>query len=121
MKENEDEEIEIVHLKFPDNVRRRPGMYIGGVDNADVILREVVDNSIDELFNCKSCDNIVSNKQGSWYVTSDNGRGIPIYITEEGMTATELACSSLHAGSKFDKTLSSASIGLNGVNVYWLQ
>jgi DNA gyrase subunit B len=117
MKENEDEEIEIVHLKFPDNVRRRPGMYIGGVDNADVILREVVDNSIDELFNCKSCDNIVSNKQGSWYVTSDNGRGIPIYITEEGMTATELACSSLHAGSKFDKTLSSASIGLNGVGI----
>lgn len=113
----EDKDIEIVHLKFPENIRKRPGMYIGGIDNADVILREVIDNSIDELFNCKNCNTVISNKQGDWYVTSDNGRGIPIYITEEGITAAELACSSLHAGSKFDKTLSSASIGLNGVGI----
>ena len=51
----EDKDIEIVHLKFPENIRKRPGMYIGGIDNADVILREVIDNSIDELFNCKNC------------------------------------------------------------------
>ena len=62
----EDKDIEIVHLKFPENIRKRPGMYIGGIDNADVILREVIDNSIDELFNCKNCNTVISNKQGDW-------------------------------------------------------
>lgn len=118
----EDKEINIIALEFPENVRTRPGMYIGATDCPDVILREAVDNSVDELMGSKSCTKVdiqvKSGKLGDWYVVADNGRGIPIILDEDkGITKTELAVGSLNAGSKFRKGADDVSTGLNGVGV----
>lgn len=118
----EEKEINIIALEFPENVRTRPGMFIGATDCPDVILREAVDNSVDELMGSKSCTKIdiqiKSGKQGGWYVVADNGRGIPIILDEDkGITKTELAVGSLNAGSKFKKGADDVSTGLNGVGV----
>ena len=42
-------EEEIRYLKFPDNIRKRPGMYLGDLSTADIALREIIDNSCDEI------------------------------------------------------------------------
>lgn len=117
-----EKEIDIIALEFPENVRTRPGMYIGATDCPDVILREAIDNSIDELMGSQSCNKldiqIRPGQSGSWYVVADNGRGIPIIMDEaKGITKTELAVSSLNAGSKFKKGEGDVSTGLNGVGV----
>ena len=53
-----EKEINIVALEFPHNVRTRPGMYIGATDSPDVILREVIDNSSDELMGSIACTKV---------------------------------------------------------------
>ena len=41
---------EIEHLEFPESIRKRYGMYIGSAENSDVLVREIIDNSIDEFY-----------------------------------------------------------------------
>lgn len=107
-------EINIVKLDYPDNIRTRPEMYFGALDNGNVALREIVDNSIDELFNSHKATKIVINKIVDFYLVADNGRGIPIKLDEKsGLTKADLAMSSVHAGSKFNKT--EVAVGMNGV------
>lgn len=118
----EEKSIDIVALDFPLSVRTRPGMYIGATDVPDVILREVIDNSVDELMGSVKCSKIdiqlKEGQSGSWYVIADNGRGIPILMDKEkGVTKTELAVGNLNAGSKFHKGKDDISAGLNGVGV----
>lgn len=113
----EDKEINIIALEFPESVRTRTGMYLGSTDNPDVCLREVIDNSVDELYGCSTCNKIdiqiKSGKQGEWYVVADNGRGIPIILDEDkGITKTELAMTTINAGSKFKGE--EVSVGMNG-------
>jgi DNA gyrase/topoisomerase IV subunit B len=115
----QENQINIIALEFPECVRQRMGMYVGGNDVPDVILREIIDNSVDELFGSHSCTKIdvqiKPGQEGGWYVVADNGRGIPIIMDEDkGITKTELAMGSLHAGSKFNDS-KEVSIGLNGV------
>lgn len=117
-----EKEIEIIALEFPDNVRTRSGMYIGATDSPDVILREAIDNSVDELMGSLSCNRLdvqlKSGQRGGWYVIADNGRGIPIiYDEDKQMTKTQLAVGTLNAGSKFKKGSEDISTGLNGVGV----
>ena len=110
-------ENDIKLLKFPENVRRRPGMYIGGTQNPNVILREIIDNSIDELMLPNETDTIKISvdPETGWCIVGDNGRGIPRLIDEElGISKLELAMSYLHAGGKFKKG-KAMSIGMNGV------
>lgn len=114
-----DEEINIQELKFPNNIRKRLGMFLGSSENPDVALREVIDNAVDELFGYTACDKvdiqIKSGQKGSWYVVSDNGRGFPILLdNEKGITKVELAMTTLNAGSKFESK-GNISNGLNGV------
>lgn len=114
----EEKEIDIIHLKFPFNIRRRPGMFIGATDKADVLLREVVDNSVDELYASKKCDtiDIIINKNS--YIVMDNGRGIPISIDpEEHITKAKMAVTYISTGSKFNKELTGAGVGQNGVGI----
>lgn len=114
----ENNEIDIIHLKFPFNIRKRPGMFIGAVDNANVLLRECVDNSIDELYATKNCDTIDIFTKGGKYVVTDNGRGIPIKVdSEEGITKAKMAVTYISTGSKFDKELTGAGVGQNGVGI----
>lgn len=111
-----DKEIIIEKLEFPENIRRRPGKEIGSTEKPDVLLREVIDNSIDEIYGCSTCDSIyvVTKDMNGWNLVADNGRGIPIKIKEgTSITMTELATCHMDAGSKFNK-MGMVAVGQNG-------
>ncbi len=116
---------EIKLLKFPECVRMRPGMYVGDIDNTDVLLREIIDNSLDEAISV--ADTIIIDRDMNGYnLVADNGHGLPIiYSTEElrngqQITQAELAISELHAGSKFtdnkNATVGALGVGSSAVN-----
>lgn len=114
-----DEDINIIQLDFPDNVRLRPGKLIGPTDNPDVLLREIVDNAIDEVFGSTKTDFIyvkIPKTPDEWHLVADNGRGIPIlWDNDKQKTKVEMAVSTLDTGSKFYKSIDKVAVGLNGV------
>lgn len=107
----------IRHLSDMEHVRTRPGMYIGRLgdgslpeDGIYVLLKEVIDNSIDE-FKMKSGDRIEVNINENLRVSvRDYGRGIP-----QGKMIE--AVSVLNTGGKYDSKAFKKSVGLNGVGV----
>ena len=107
----------IKHLSDMEHVRTRPGMYIGRLgdgalpeDGIYVLLKEVLDNSIDE-FKMKSGDRIEVDIDDNLRVSvRDYGRGIP-----QGKLVE--AVSVLNTGGKYDSKAFKKSVGLNGVGI----
>jgi DNA gyrase subunit B len=110
----------IVHLDPMEHVRKRPGMYVGGVDERALhhLIYEVVDNSIDEAL-AGRCDHIIVALQPNNYVAiEDNGAGIPVKAhSQTGLSALQMVMTQIGTGGKFDNDAYKVSGGLHGVGV----
>ena len=111
------DESKIRHLDDITHIRQRPGMYIGGLgdgsraeDGIYLLLKETIDNSIDEFnegFGRRIEVNITDDHAAE---VRDYGRGIPLGSLKD-------AVSQLNTGAKYDTAVFTASVGMNGVGL----
>jgi DNA gyrase/topoisomerase IV subunit B len=96
---------DITVLEGLEPVRKRPSMYIGGVDGKGLhhLVWEIVDNAVDEYLNgFADALTVTLHKNGDAITVSDNGRGIPVDIhPKHKRPALELILTTLHSGAKF--------------------
>lgn len=110
---------DITALEGLEPVRKRPGMYIGGVGTAGLhhLVWEIVDNSVDEAMNGHATEiKVTLHKGGHTITVTDNGRGIPVdKHPKTKKPALEMVLTILHAGGKFDGNNYKTAGGLHGV------
>jgi len=110
---------DITALEGLEPVRKRPGMYIGGVSSAGLhhLVWEIVDNSVDEAMNGHASEiKVTLHKDGQTITVADNGRGIPVdKHPKTKKPALEMVLTILHAGGKFDGNNYKTAGGLHGV------
>lgn len=111
---------DLVKLNFPDNIRKRPGMFLGDTQDGSALhhmVYEVLDNSVDEFLE-GHCTNIWVTLHNNEIHIKDNGRGIPTSFNEkEKKTNLELALEDLSAGGKFSAENYKRSGGLHGIGI----
>lgn len=107
---------DIKTLDWQEHIRRRPGMYIGKLgdgtspdDGIYVLLKEVLDNSIDEYMMGfgKTIEVTIENGEVS---IRDHGRGVPLGKVKD-------VSSKMNTGAKYDSKAFKKSVGLNGVGI----
>ncbi|MGJ8480879.1 DNA topoisomerase IV subunit B [Sphingobium yanoikuyae] len=108
-------------LEGLEPVRRRPGMYIGGIDERAFhhLASEVLDNSMDEAVAGHATRIEISLEPGNKLTITDNGRGIPVddHPKFPGKSALEVILTTLHSGGKFEGKAYATSGGLHGVGI----
>ena len=110
-------EASIKSLDWKQHIRLRPGMYIGKLgdgsssdDGIYILLKEVIDNSIDE-FVMGNGKIIEVNIDGTHVSVRDYGRGIPLGKLKD-------CASKINTGAKYDSEAFKKSVGLNGCLLY---
>ena len=110
-------EADIRTLDWKEHIRRRPGMYIGKLgdgsaadDGIYVLLKEVLDNSIDEFMMGFGKQITIDITEERTVDVRDFGRGIPLEKLED-------VASKMNTGAKYDSKAFKKSVGLNGVGI----
>ncbi len=108
-------------LEGLEPVRRRPGMYIGGTDEAGLhhLAVEILDNAMDEAVAGHAGFIEVALAEGNVLAVRDNGRGIPVdpHPKFKPLSALEVILTTLHSGGKFGGKVYNTSGGLHGVGI----
>lgn len=108
-------------LEGLEPVRKRPGMYIGGIDERAYhhLVAEIIDNAMDEAVAGYATKIDVSLGADGYVTVKDNGRGIPIdpHPKFPNKSALEVITTTLHSGGKFGGNAYAVSGGLHGVGL----
>lgn len=120
------DEKSIKRLKYPENIRAKPGMYLGARGDAMVFqaLKELADNAVDEFFAGRNNHVFVyADNKTSSYIVADKAQGIPVGLVHEDpnnkksklVSTLTLIFTELHTGGKFDDSAYKTARGTHGV------
>ena len=110
---------DITVLDGLEPVRKRPGMYIGGVGSPGLhhLVWEILDNAVDEAMNGHAQNvQVTLHADRSSMTIADDGRGVPVdRHPKSGTSALQVIFTTLHAGGKFEHRTYRTAGGLHGV------